>query len=259
MRTPLALACAILLASACDATERDVRPSPGVGATPSPTVTGAPSPSPSGPPGPDLPPEPTIQLPKDAPTTVDEPDALDRIAAGDREPLAPPGATVSLAEILETPEDRLDQIAFAWRRGEDPFASEHGFSVWQRFENGPAWRVVYAFTDPPSAGVLGVGLEAGDLTADGLPELLTFEQVGGTGACGTWRVISPATGSAMEILRRATCDVEIAIVDGGLRVETAVYRPDDPHCCPSAFRITRLEWDGGTFVRTERQLVEAPT
>jgi hypothetical protein len=259
MRATLLFVCAVLLVPACggdggspriatSAGAGPSRPSPSV-TPPSPTATPSASRSPS--------PQPTLQVQEDAPTVVDEPASVARIASGDLGPLAPPGAAVSFAEAMATPEDPLDQIAFAWRRGADPFTSEHGFIVWQRFADGPSWRAVYAFTDLPQAGVLGIALETGELTGDGLPEILTFEQMGGTGACGTWRVVSPSVGGAKEVLRRETCDTEIAIVHGGLQVRAAVYGPDDPHCCPGAFRITRLEWDGETFVRTERRLVDA--
>jgi hypothetical protein len=187
---------------------------------------------------------------------MDDPLPVAEIAAADFADLAPPGATVTFTEVLLTPGDPLDQIAFAWRRGEDPFASEHGFAIWQRFETEPPWRAVYAFTDRPARGVLGIALEAGDLTADGLPELLTFEQTGGTGACGTFRVTSPRPGGASEIFREEACDVQIRIAGGALERREAVYGPDDPHCCPSAFRVSRLEWDGETFVQTERHLLQ---
>ena len=31
----------------------------------------------------------------------------------------------------------------------------------------------------------------------------------------------------------------------------AVYRPDDAHCCPSAFRHVTFEWNGEAFERTD--------
>jgi hypothetical protein len=33
-------------------------------------------------------------------------------------------------------------------------------------------------------------------------------------------------------------------------VREAVYGPNDPHCCPSSFRVTSLAWDGTAFRET---------
>ncbi len=208
---------------------------------PTPSSTGSPAPSPV--------PEPThLQLPADAPTMVDDARAITDIAAGDVRSLVPPGATVAFTEVAAAP---FDQIAVAWERGADPFAAERGFVLWQRTEDRGAWRAVYAFTDAPRRGVLGIQRpQRGDLTGDGVDELVTFEDRGGTGACGVTRVISPRAGAADEIYKRATCDAETSVVGIALEIREAVYGPDDPHCCPSAFRTTTLEWDGERFVET---------
>jgi hypothetical protein len=194
-------------------------------------------------------PEPALQLPADAPTLVDDPAAVARVNAGDLTPLAPPGAEITFTTLQTTPQDPIDQIALAWRLGADPFASTQGLVVWQRFD-GPEWRALYAFTDRPRRGVLGITMEPGDLTGDGIADLLTSEHTGGTGACGTWRVVASEPGGATEILRRDACDTEIVIAAGDLRIREAIYEPGDPHCCPSAFRITTLRWDGEGWVET---------
>ena len=218
--------------------------------TPSPTLSPSPSPSSS----PTV--EPEVRLPADAPSTLDDPSAVAEVAAGDLAPLAPPGATVGPEWLLSAPRDPLDQIAFTWRRGDDPFALEQGFVVWQPF--GSAWRAVYAFTDRPSEGVLGVTYETGDLTEDGIDEALTFEQTGGSGACGTWRVVSPFPGGASEVFRRSTCDTEVRIVGGALEVRAAVFEPGDAHCCPSRMRTTVLGWDGSVFTRASTEIADTP-
>jgi hypothetical protein len=217
-------------------------------ATASPTGPSA-SPRPSASPTPSPLPEPShLQLPPDAPSTVEDPQAITEIAAGDLGPLLPPGATVAFADVEAAP---FDQIAIAWERGEDPFAAERGFALWQRTEDRGAWHAVYAFTDAPRRGVLGIQRpQHGDLTGDGVDELVTFEDRGGTGACGVTRVISPRAGAADEIYKRATCDAETSLVGTALEIREAVYGPEDPHCCPSAFRTTTLEWDGERFVET---------
>jgi hypothetical protein len=191
-----------------------------------------------------------VKLPKDAPKTVDDPEAIALIAAGDLTPLAPPGAEIGFREVRTDP---FEQVTFAWRRGDDPFAQEQGFVVWQRSDQ--TWVAVSAFTDRPDAGVLGISVQVGELTGDAIDEYLTFEQTGGSGACGRWRVISSTAGAADEVFDRTTCDTDIRIIGEALEMREAVYGPDDPHCCPSGFLASTFEWDGGGFalVSTEEQ------
>jgi hypothetical protein len=235
------------------------------GATATGSVTGSPSPtgatagSATSSPGPGPLPEPDLQLPMDAPTSVVDPADVALIEAGDHSVLIPPGAEDTIAFRQTGPADPIDQIAVAWRRGSDPFAPEVGLVVWQR--SGPdddgGWRAVYAFTDRPNAGVLGLRVVPADLTADGIDDLLTEEQRGGSGACATWRVIASADGGANEIFRRDACDTEISAVDGSLEIREAVYDPGDPHCCPSAYRTTVLEWGGQAWVKVSSELEPA--
>ena len=198
-------------------------------------------------------PEPDLQLPADAPTVVEDPADVERISAGDLSPLVPPRADITFTAVQTTPHDPLDQLAIAWRRGSDPFASTNGFVVWQRFE-GPTWRALYAYTDRPGTGVLGITIEPGDVTGDGVADLLTNEQTGGTGVCGRWRVVASQSGAATEIFSRDTCDTEVAIAGGELRIREAVYEAGDPHCCPSAFRVTTLGWNGREWRETSSEV-----
>ncbi len=254
MRPRLAIACAVLAPTwalaACGG--RAVHPPPppspsptAATSSPSPTATtGAPTEEPSITPSPTPTIEPDLQLPHGAPTEFG-----DDLAAADLplERIAPPGASVggswsgSLASPAGPP--RTQAVAFAWSRGRDPFAPQTGFEVWHRTgDPRRPWIAVYAFTDRPSSGVLGVRFETGDLTGDRSPDALTFEGTGGSGACGTWRVVSMATAS--ELYARQICDAEMRISDGDLLIREAVFAPGDAHCCPSAYRITTLAWDG---------------
>lgn len=225
---------------------------PTASATPSATATtgptgetGEPSASPSAVPRP-IPPAWAAPIAEDL-----EPGALPDDA------LVPAGAT--LTDRIELPFGGgvPDQVAVAYALGEDPFAAEHGFAVWQRFPQPPAWSVVFAFVDAPEEGVLGISLEGGDLTGDGHDEVLVFESTGGTGACGRWTVVSGTAEESARIFRRRTCDAELAIRDGSLDLREAVYGPDDPHCCPSAFHTVTLEWNGERFVETDEAIEEA--
>ena len=114
---------------------------------------------------------------------------------------------------------------------------------------------MYAFTDPGRLGVFGIRVEAGELTGDAIPDILSFEDVGGSGACGTYRVIATAAGDAREIFRRDVCDTQIAISGGDLRIREAVFHGGDPHCCPSAFRESTLRWSGTSWDEVSSEVV----
>ncbi|HSD49383.1 MAG TPA: hypothetical protein VLE71_06080 [Actinomycetota bacterium] len=266
MRRPALLALVLLSLAAAACSGGDEPP-----ASPSPTRTPSPSPSPSTEPTEPAPPSPapspspspipwtvpeSVRVPADAPTTLDDPAAIDAVESGDLAPLAPPASEVARSATLIGTDERPAQLAVAWRRGDDPFSSEQGVVVWQRFRDDPRWRAVYAFTDRPRAGVLGIRLDADDLTGDGTLDALTFEQQGGSGACGIWRVVVSTPGAADEVFRRSTCDTEIRVAKGGLSVREAVFEPEDPHCCPSHLRTSRLEWDGEAFVEVSSELVD---
>lgn len=197
-----------------------------------------------------------VHLPDDARSTVDASADIALLAADRFGALAPPDAEVTSASILATPADRLDQVALVWRRGGD-LVAETGLTVWQPFESDPTWRAVYAFTDPPRTGVFGIRVDTGDLTGDRIPDLLSFEDTGGSGACGTYRVITSSAGDASQIFRRDACDTEIAISGGDLRIREAVFHGDDPHCCPSAFRTSSLRWDGASWAEISSELVRS--
>lgn len=214
---------------------------PSLSPSPSPSPTVPPTPTPSPPP----PPVPELQLPADAPTTFADPLEPDAVPP---EALVPPEGSVTSTWTMTPPDDPIALIGVAWSRGADPFAAEHGFVVWERFELTPPWRAVYGFSDKPSKGVFAVRFSLDDLTADGIPDALTFEDTGGSGACGTWRVISPTDGATTEIFRQQTCDTQIINSAGTLKIRQAVFAPGDAHCCPSSFHITILRWNGQAFV-----------
>ena len=214
--------------------------------SPSPTLTATATPS--------LTPSPVVDVPVDAPTTYASLQAPDKVPVAD---LVPLGAEVTTARRLPPTAALAPQIALAWTRGVDPFSSEHGFELWQAFPDRPHWRVVYAFTDPPSEGVLGVRFDVGDVTGDAIPDVLTFEDKGGSGGCGVWRVVRSGAGFATTIFRRSTCDTEIELASGTLRIRAAEYEPGDSHCCPSRFRTTTIRWDGDGWTVVDRVVTPA--
>jgi hypothetical protein len=141
------------------------------------------------PPSPDPSPaeDPDVRLPEGMPAIVDEADDLALIASGDLAPLLPPGASPASRLALGDP---LEQIVLTWSDG-SPLRRRNGLIVWQRSED-ESWHAVYAFTDPVRLGVFGIRVDEGELTDDAIADVLSFEDVGGSGACGTYRVIAIA-------------------------------------------------------------------
>jgi len=251
MRRLATLTILVLLVSSCGG---ESAPVPSPSRTIEPTAT-PPGPSPTGTVATPTPPtSPTIDVPVDAPTTYGRRLTSDKMPVAD---LVPLGAEVTTAWRLPPTADQVPQIALAWTRGVDPFSAEHGFELWQQFPDKPPWRVVYAFTDPASEGVLGVRFDVGDVTGDAIPDVLTFEDKGGSGGCGVWRVVQSGAGFATAILRRSTCDAQIEIASGTLRIRAAEYEPGDSHCCPSRFRTTTIGWDGTGWTVVDRVVTSA--
>jgi hypothetical protein len=242
----------LVLLAACGG-RQVLLPSPSATSTseaPSPTVTPTPTASATE----TAAPTPELDLPRDAPTVLAERVDAGYLAQEGYAWLLPPNAGVLGAR---TSEGTLTQVAVAWYRGEDPFARESGLVIWQRFPDPPAWRAVFAATNRPSHGILGIALEQEDLTDDGLPDLLVREDMGGTGACARWRVLVSRPGGAAEAWRHEGCDTTVEVSRGRLLVREAIFRPDDPHCCPSSFRLRTLAFDGTTFVETRARTIDA--
>jgi hypothetical protein len=243
-----------IAAAACSGSDEPVRtPSATTAPTTTQSTQATPSPVPATePPSPDPTPaeDPDVRLPEGMPSIVDEADDLALIASGDLTPLLPPGASPASRLALGDP---IEQIVLTWSDG-IPFRRRNGLIVWQRSED-EGWHAVYAFTDPVRLGVFGIRVDEGELTGDAIADVLSFEDVGGSGACGTYRVIAIAAGDASEIFRRDTCDTQIAIVGGDLRIREAVFRAGDAHCCPSAFRESTLRWNGTSWEEVSSQVV----
>jgi hypothetical protein len=218
-------------------------PSPSV-ATTSSTPSDTPSPDPT-----------SIPRPRPIPPAWAEPIEQDLDPSDIRdERLLPPGATLTDRVVLAEGGDLPEQVVVAYVVGSDPFAAEHGVSVWERFPDPPAWSVVLAYVDEPAAEVLGIRLQTGDLTGDLHDDVLAFEDMGGTGGCGRWRVLAASATGTDVAFDEQTCDTQVSIVGGALEVREAIFEPEDPHCCPSSFRTSTLEWDGERFVETSSRV-----
>src|SRR3989304_6220137 len=204
MRRLLCLAIVLALAAtACTGGEvANGSPSPSVVPSP-PTPSDAPSPYPTSPPA------------------LRPPDITD-------ERLVPPGATLTDRVVLAEGGGLAEQVVVAYVLGSDPFAAEHGLAVWERFPDRPAWSVVLAYLDQPADEVLGIRLQTGDLNGDLHDDVLAFEDMGGTGACGRWRVLAASAAGTEVVFEEQTCDTQISIAGGARAVPGAGFAPAGP-------------------------------
>ena len=168
------------------------------------------------------------------------------VAAGDvpLHALVPQGALVTGSWYPTTSAGTDIVVAFA-DPSADPFRAERGLALWRRFPDAPAWRAVMAIDHPADRGVLSIQMTAAaDVTGDGSADALVFEATGGSGNCGTWRVIDLA--AARQVFARALCDGRITVSASpvGLALTRAVFKPGDSHCCPSAMHTSVLTYRG---------------
>lgn len=236
---------ALLVLAACTggtdpASPSATAPSPSASASSSPTQLPSPSASP-------LPTAEPVVLPPGVPGTYGRDDDQAELPY-DR--LVPAGA-----EVTGTWFPDRETLVVTWGAGDDPFLREQGLVVWRRTGSDPPWVATYAFRDPKKAGVLGIQVDTGDVTGDGEPDALVVENVGGSGACGTWRVIALSPAGDGPTYTKDLCDgsVEISAKPIGLRLIESIYGPDDPHCCPSSMRTSVLEWTGTRWHVTSKE------
>jgi hypothetical protein len=171
--------------------------------------------------------------------------------------LIPRGTAASGSWYATTSEGDAIVVAYA-APGSQPFRAERGLVVWRRSDGDPPWRAVFGLQHPADAGVLSIqALATADVTGDGSPEALVFEATGGSGNCGTWRVIDLAAGR--QVYAKSLCDAQIVPSSSpvGLTLRQAVFKPGDSHCCPSAMRTTVLTYAaGGRWTKVSSNVTE---
>lgn len=243
MRRAIRAAALVLLAAACTS-EPAAPPASSPPSTAAPT--GATGQSPTESPTAEPPSGPSVSptgIPPGVPGSFDDDVEPSEIPPGS---LIPPGTSVTDVWYADTTAAQTILIAYV-EPGTDPLQQEHALVVWRRFEGEPdPWRPVLGIRDTPERGVLAIRAVIGDVTGDGSPDALTFEDMGGSGACGTWRVLDLAAN--VQVFKRKTCDttIDLSTDPVGLSVREAVYEPGDAHCCPSAMRTTILTFDPAT-------------
>ena len=174
-----------------------------------------------------------------------------RIAETRGEPkstLLPPGSKLvssrSLAASTEIPAQRV----IVWSRAlrDDPQVSRFGLDIWE------AGRRIYEHRAPVNAEA--VIFETGDFTGDRHDDLLVFDYVDGSGACGTYRALAMRTSRVRQVAVRLLC------LDQGsihLHRHALVFRlgrdknpktANDIHCCFLYLRTALKRWDGRRLV-----------
>lgn len=150
-----------------------------------------------------------------------------------------------------------DAIVVAYAKpGPDPFVQARGFVEWRRREGAtPPWRPVFGIAHTKDEGILAIQAITGDVTGDGSDDIIMIESTGGSGSCGRWRVLDLAAGA--QLWSRSLCDAEVdpSQDPAGLALTERVYEPGDPHCCPSAIRVSVLAYDSsGRFVKVSEDV-----
>ena len=137
----------------------------------------------------------------------------------------------------------VEQLIVAVAGDGDAFARDRSVWRWAPDAGLDGWVGVPLLEYPARRGVLSIDAVVTDVTGDGDDDALVFALTGGSGGCGIWSVVDLA--STRPVYRRDLCDGTIDPSTGpvGLLVQESVYRPGDPHCCPSARRETVLTYD----------------
>jgi hypothetical protein len=228
----VALALAALATASCEGEDR---------AAPRPAAT---SPAP-------VTPSTGAELPAGVPGAFDGDVAAPDVPLG---ALVPAGTRVSASWAART--SAGDALVVAYEApSADPFVAARGFVVWRRDRGAdPPWRPVFGIEHPRRDGILGIQASIDDVTGDGSSDALLMEATGGVGNCGRWRVIDLAAG--IQRWQRSLCDAEVAAGQDppGLSITSPLFRPGDPHCCPTAIRTTVYAYrPSGRFVRVSEQ------
>jgi hypothetical protein len=100
-----------------------------------------------------------------------------------------------------------------------------------------------------------------DFAEDGAPELVVGVQSYGAsaGPLDVWILSWLSEAFATEFLRSTERGGQMAFRESTVTLETGVYRPGDPGCCPSAIETLLIGWDAGSerivvLERTEREV-----
>jgi hypothetical protein len=190
------------------------------------------------------------------------PTRLSGVSAPDDVPLLdliPADAVVDRAWFVRASADIPPQIAVSWEQIALVGSSSlrRGLVIWQRVGRRPTWRRVYSRV-VPVYGVNRLAVQKGDVTGDRHPDLLLFEDTGGSAGCGVYRLLATVRGRITQLFVRRACldNAAVALHDDALVLYDGIVR--DPktlwqiHCCWTVWQRTVQRWRGGTLVSVER-------
>jgi hypothetical protein len=239
----------LIVLGACSTQEPEPRPS-------TPVATDGSSADPS-PPTPPATPDPRL-VPVE--TLLDEGAAPDAVLYGEMNGVEPEEIVVLSSTPPSSPELPTTPHlgAFAW----DP-----GRAAWVEVFDAAAYENPSSGRGPVLAASDAVGQEVSvlqliDFAGDGTFELIAGVQTYGAsaGPLELWVFSWLSEAFTTEFFHRTERGGQVSFGDASITLETGVYRPGDPGCCPSAFETLLVGWDPaeGRIVVLERTEREAP-
>ena len=173
--------------------------------------------------------------------------------------LIPADAVVDRAWFVGASAGIPPQVAVAWEQVALVGSSSlrRGLAIWQRLGRRPTWRRVYSRV-VPVYGVNRMTVQKGDVTGDRHPDLLLFEDTGGSAGCGVYRLLATVRGRITQLLVRRACvdDAAVVLHGGALVMYDGIVR--DPktlwqiHCCWKVWQRTVQRWHGPKLSSVER-------
>jgi hypothetical protein len=90
-----------------------------------------------------------------------------------------------------------------------------------------------------------------DLTGDGRPDVAWSKSGGGSGGDVQWGVVYERAGQRRVVrFGGHTHYAHLRLRDGRVLIDSPVYHPADPNCCPTGgTRTESARWNGSRFVK----------
>jgi hypothetical protein len=175
---------------------------------------------------------------------------------GSKPSLAPRGARVLVDRRLGTdPPQRV----LTWRLGgyaEEPSSGLYGVTIVEGNRR--------LYSHRARQGAERVSVETGDFSGDGRADVLVFDDLDGSGACGAYRALVTASGSVRQVQTRLLCEDQgsIHVRRGGLLVSLGEKKDpktrDQIHCCYLFVRKTLVRWSGTSWVHVSSRVSRLP-
>ncbi len=239
---------ALLLLGACDDGPIDV-PTPG--STP-PTTPANPSASPPSPLAPDA---STVEIA----TLLRAGATAEAALYGDLNGVAP--SEIVVLSSIPAGDPNLPPVPYL-----DAFSWDPARADWVRVFEATSYQDPATGRGPLLAATDATGqevpfLQVIDFAEDGAPELVVGVQSFGasSGPLDVWILSWLSEAFTTEFRRSTERGGQMAFGESTVTLETGVYRPGDPGCCPSAIETLVIGWDAGVerivvLERTEREV-----